>query len=215
MARKTKEDTALTHAALLNAAEQVFFDKGVTKTTLADIAAAAGMTRGAIYWHFEDKGALLKAMFERAVLPMETMLSELSACTACDPLEVLRHFCVHSLTTLAESPRQQRVFGILFHKCENVGEVAEVLQHELECCDAYQQQLKTLLQQAVTQQKLPADTDLFMSMQVIHNCMVGTMSEWLLDPTTYPLAHTAPAMVDMLLAGLRACPPRLPKPPAA
>ena len=124
MARKTKEETENTYAALLEAAEQMFFDKGVAHTTLADIASAAGMTRGAIYWHFKDKGALLHALFEQATLPMENMLTEATTHTATDPLGALHRMCAQSLATLAGSPRQQRIFNIMFHKCEKMGEVA-------------------------------------------------------------------------------------------
>lgn len=209
MARKTKEDTDQTHATLLEAAAQLFFDKGVARTTLNDIAVAAGMTRGAIYWHFRDKADLLQALFSQAMLPMEAMLAELTVCTQVDPLGALRHMCVHSFKTLAESPQQQRIFGIMFHKFENTGEVAAVVERELECRDEYMGRFQNILQQAVNQGQLPADTDVFLSLQIIHNFMMGTMSEWLLVPDSYPLATVAPAMVDMLLAGLRVNPPRL------
>lgn len=209
MARKTKEDAEHTYAALLEAAEQVFFDKGVAHTTLADIASAAGMTRGAIYWHFKDKAALLQALFEQAMLPMESMLVELSACTANDPLGALRYLCVHALTTLAESPKQQRIFSILFLKCENIGEVADVLEDDLACRDECQLRVETILQQAMAQGVLPADTDVFLCQQAVSNFIVGTMREWLIAPQRYPLASAAPALVDMLIAGLRTCPPRI------
>ena len=209
MARKTKEDAEHTYAALLEAAEKMFFDKGVAHTTLADIANAAGMTRGAIYWHFKDKGALLQALFEQATLPMENMLAEVTMHTAADPLGALRHMCVQALTTLAGSKRQQRVFTILFHKCENVGEVADVLEHELECRDECMAKFESILQQAIAQGQLPADTDVSLSLHTLHNFTMGTMREWLLEPTSYPLASAAPAMVDMLIAGLRTCPPRV------
>ena len=209
MARRTKEDTEQTYAALLEAAAQVFFDKGVAQTTLNDIAAAAGLTRGAIYWHFKDKGALLQALFEQAKLPMEAMLAELSLCTEADPIDVLRHMCVQALTTLAQSPQQQRIFGIMFHKCENVGEVAAVMVHELACRDECMGRFKNILQQAVDQGQLPANTDVFLSLQTIHNFMMGTMREWLLAPQSYALDKAAPAMVDVLMTGLRANPPRV------
>ena len=70
MVRKTRIETESTYAALLDAAERVFKDKGVAAATLNDIASAAGMTRGAIYWHFKDKAELVHAMCERATLPM-------------------------------------------------------------------------------------------------------------------------------------------------
>ena len=103
MARKTKDDAQLTSAALLDAAERVFFENGVASTTLNDIAAAAGMTRGAIYWHFKDKADLLRAMFVRAMLPMEAMLKELEQASGDDPLHALRTMCVQALINLSQS----------------------------------------------------------------------------------------------------------------
>jgi TetR/AcrR family acrAB operon transcriptional repressor len=210
MVRKTKEDTELTYAALLEAAGQVFFDKGVAQTTLNDIAAAAGMTRGAIYWHFKDKAALLQALFEQATLPMEAMLAELDVCSEADPLGALRQMCIQSLTTLARSQQQQRIFSIMFHKCENIGEAAGVIaENEQACGDECQVRIERILQKAVAMGQLPGDTDVFLSQQVLKNFTMGTMSEWLLDPHLYALDAKAPAMVDLLIAGLRTCPPKI------
>jgi len=62
MARKTKLEALETRERLLDAGEVVFRQRGVTRTSLAEIAAAAGVTRGAVYWHFKDKAALFHAM---------------------------------------------------------------------------------------------------------------------------------------------------------
>src|SRR4051794_27229311 len=76
MVRRTKEDAAITREQLLDAAENVFRQRGVARSSLAEVAAAAGVTRGAVCWHFRDKADLCAAMCERAMLPLETMLSE-------------------------------------------------------------------------------------------------------------------------------------------
>jgi len=212
MARKTKEDAEHTYAALLEAAEQMFFDKGVAHTTLNDIAAAAGMTRGAIYWHFKDKGAILQALLEQAMLPMEAILSEVGKCCIQDPLGTMRDVCIHSLSSLAKSPKQQRVFDIFFNKCENTGEIADLMQRENACKDECQQRFNGMLKEAMAQGQLPADLDIELTQHILNNFIVGTMREWLLEPSSYALDAVAPAMVDMLFAGLKACPPRLPAP---
>ena len=59
MVRRTKEEAQETRNSILDAAERVFFEKGVSRTSLADIAQAAGVTRGAIYWHFAHKSDLV------------------------------------------------------------------------------------------------------------------------------------------------------------
>lgn len=54
MARRTKEEAEETRIQILDAAERVFYDKGVSRASLAEIASDAGVSRGAIYWHFEN-----------------------------------------------------------------------------------------------------------------------------------------------------------------
>ena len=60
--RRTAEDTAATRAALVDAALFAFARDGIDRATLAGIAEAAGVTRGAVYHHFADKDALLAAV---------------------------------------------------------------------------------------------------------------------------------------------------------
>ena len=47
--RRTKEDAQQTRESLLDAAECLFAERGVSRTSLQDIAKAAGVTRGAVY----------------------------------------------------------------------------------------------------------------------------------------------------------------------
>ncbi|BBY30973.1 TetR/AcrR family transcriptional regulator [Mycolicibacterium sediminis] len=54
-----------TRALLLDAAEDVFAEKGFTSATLDDIAHAAGYTKGAIYKHFATKEELFLAVSDR------------------------------------------------------------------------------------------------------------------------------------------------------
>mgnify|MGYP000926718169 CR=1 FL=1 len=55
MVKKSKADAELTRQHLLDAAELLFLERGVSRTSLQHIATAAGATRGAIYWHFKDR----------------------------------------------------------------------------------------------------------------------------------------------------------------
>ncbi len=64
--RKTQEErSAATTALLLSAARELFAKKGFADTATDDILAAAGVTRGALYHHFDNKAALFRAVFEQ------------------------------------------------------------------------------------------------------------------------------------------------------
>ncbi|WP_320169387.1 TetR family transcriptional regulator [Maridesulfovibrio sp.] len=74
MARKTKEEAEKTRQALLDSAFKVFSEKGYAKTTLQDIAQDAGVTRGAVYWHFKNKTDLFEKLFDCAFMPVRDLL---------------------------------------------------------------------------------------------------------------------------------------------
>lgn len=63
--RRTKEEAIQTKEKLLDAALDVFLAKGYSATTLQDIADYAGLTRGAVYWHFKGKEDIYKELYER------------------------------------------------------------------------------------------------------------------------------------------------------
>lgn len=65
MARNTREGTEATRLALISAARRLFVEKGYAETATPDIVVAAGVTRGALYHHFEDKKALFRAVIEQ------------------------------------------------------------------------------------------------------------------------------------------------------
>ena len=208
MARKTKEDAAITREQLLDAAERVFRTRGVAGSTLEQVASAAGVTRGAVYWHFRDKGDLYSAMCARATLPLETMLEAAGAATHEDPLAAIRELAVTALSRLAGDLRSQAVFEVMFHTCERSTEmsaVAERTQRERGHC---LMQVERVMQQAVLRGQLPEDTDTRLATQALHAYIAGIMHEWVLEPAAFDLATVAPRLIDVFVAGLQAASPR-------
>ena len=63
--RRTKEEAAETKEKIFKAGIRVFAKKGFAGAGLADIAREAGVTRGAIYWHFKNKEALFQELLHR------------------------------------------------------------------------------------------------------------------------------------------------------
>lgn len=63
--RRTKEEAEQTKQDILEAALDVFDEKSYDTATLSNIAKKAGVTRGAIYWHFENKFDILRELMEK------------------------------------------------------------------------------------------------------------------------------------------------------
>lgn len=53
---------------ILDAAEQLFAEKGYERTSFVDIAAVSGISRGSIPWHFKNKDGLIMAVLQRSIL---------------------------------------------------------------------------------------------------------------------------------------------------
>lgn len=78
-----RERSDRTRAALVDAARELFVAKGYAETATPEVVAAAGLTRGALYHHFEDKRALFRAVVEKeagkVAATIETSAGDLSA----------------------------------------------------------------------------------------------------------------------------------------
>ena len=77
MARRTKEEAKKTRDRILANALTLFAKKGYEHTTFTDIAERMKMTKGAVYWHFESKTALLMALIDDMLGTFRRMITEL------------------------------------------------------------------------------------------------------------------------------------------
>lgn len=203
MVRRTKEDAEITRNLLLDAAERVFNEKGVTRTSLAEIAEASGLTRGAIYWHFENKADLLHAMLERVKLPMDQMIDQLCSEHLTDPLAFLRKASISVLSRVESDAQTRRVFDIVHHKCELADEMPIARERRLEsragCIDEIEQGLSA----AIAHGQLPQTLDAHRAAIGLHALIDGLISNWVLHPDSFSLSQEAPLFVDAYLNGLR------------
>lgn len=209
MARRTKEEALATRERLLDAAQARFREHGVTRTSLAEVATEAGMTRGAVYWHFKDKADLFRAMCDRATMPLDATFDRAVETASADPLGTLRTLSIGALQQLATDARAQNVFEIVFHKCELVDELAGLATSHKQERSACLGQIEDMLRQAARAGQLPGDLDAGLATQALHAYMVGIMHEWVLDPAAYDLAAAAPGFIDLFIGGLVARPPRV------
>lgn len=106
MARKTKKDAAVTRESILIAALDLFTEKGYSRATLVDIAKNIGMTRGAVYWHFENKQALLAALISHICEQKEQLVH--SQIPEIHTVSDLRHAYVMHARLVADNPVIQK-----------------------------------------------------------------------------------------------------------
>ena len=206
MVRRTKQEAQETRSRILDAAERVFHEKGVAHAGLEEIAAAAEVTRGAIYWHFKDKAELFDAMMQRVVLPAEEMLERAERGAGDDPLRLLRRATVEVLLRTARDPRMQRVFEIAYHKCEYVGDAVGVRARHIASQKECLRTIEAGFRECVRGGHLPAAVNPKVAAVGAMSLVSGLIANWVLDRSSFALARHAEALVDTYFRGLSSTP---------
>lgn len=202
MVRRTKDEALETRNRILDAAERVFGSRGVARTSLEDIADAAGVTRGAIYWHFANKNELFQAMADRVLLPMEDIMRLAAEDATEDPLARLADACVQTLRRTAEDEQCRRVLEILCYRCESVGDLASLSIRHRECRAGGLQMMERAFRNAVRRGQLPAGVNARRAAVGLDALIMGLVYAWLLDPESFPLTRDGRALVQTYLDGL-------------
>jgi TetR/AcrR family acrAB operon transcriptional repressor len=195
--RRTKRESERTRQGILAAARKVFARQGVTRTTFEEIAAAAGVTRGAIYWHFADKTELFFAMREQVAVPMIDQIDlALLRADGRDPLAGVERFLRDILEALESDAAARQTFQIMGFKCEYVGELERELLLQRSRCSELVSKLTQTYQRARRAGRLR--TGLRPSMAALETCsfVIGLTRLWLLDARRSMVRRVARGLIS-------------------
>lgn len=208
MARKTKEESQKTRDGILDAAERVFLEKGVGTTAMADLADAAGVSRGAVYGHYKNKIEVCLAMCDRAFGQIEVP-DENARVPA---LDILLRAGMGFLRQCCEPGSVQRVLEILYLKCERSDENEPLLRRREMLEKQGQRFGLRQIRRAVERGELPARLDVELAsiyLQSLWDGICGTLA-WTerlrsLEPrrTHVPRRPRQPAQFSLPVAGGR------------
>lgn len=206
MARKTKQQALETRQHILDVALRLFSQQGVSATSLAEIAQAAGVTRGAIYWHFKNKSDLFSEIWALSESSISDLEIEYRAKFPDDPLSVLRELLIYVLEATAAEERRRLMMEIIFHKCEFVGEMAVAQQAQRNLCVASNERIEQTLNNCIEAGMLPAKLQTRRAAILMRSYISGIMENWLFAPETYDLKREAREFVDILIEMYQLCP---------
>ncbi|MEF9901580.1 MAG: TetR/AcrR family transcriptional regulator [Pseudomonas sp.] len=191
MARRTRADMEETRATLLATARQVFSECGYADTSMDDLTAQAGLTRGALYHHFGDKKGLLAAVVTQIDTEMDARLQAISD-SAENPWDGFRHRC-HGYLQMALEPEIQRI--VLRDARAVLGGASPDSQRH--CLESMQQLIVNLIEQGMVAKAEP---------QALAALIYGSLAEaafWIADGEdgNARLAQSVAAL-ELLLRGL-------------
>ncbi len=197
MARKTKAEALKTRQHLINVAITLFAKNGVSSTTLADIADAAGMTRGAIYWHFDSKVSLFNEIWNAQPYIGEEIRKKLKAKYHDNDLILLREMIIEALRFIATDRCQYELLQILYHTCEFTGDMYS----EREIRERFwfnRERMRKILRNCISKGQIAVNTNIDLTITLIHGYLSGIIKNWLMQPENLNLYEQAPDVVDSL-----------------
>lgn len=204
MVRKTKEEAERTRQQIIEAARRMFHQRGVSRTSLEKIAAAAGVTRGAVYWHFADKAALFFAMRDASMSAVDQADAFLLSESIADPLDSIEQSILSFFDTLANCTEIRETFEIMSFRCEYVDEFAQVLHEVNKPCQDFLAKLKLAYQRArdlgTLRRGLEPDAVALDSLSFVG----GLFNNWLASQPGDELRENVPAMIRAHIALRRA-----------
>ncbi|EJS92538.1 AcrR transcriptional regulator AcrR transcriptional repressor [Pectobacterium wasabiae CFBP 3304] len=199
MARKTKEQAQETRQHIQDTALRVFSEHGVSATSLSDIAIAAGVTRGAIYWHFKNKAEIFDEIWAQAESKVSEFEIEYQTKFPDNPLRVMRELLIYMLRLTVNDTQWRSIMEICFHKCEFVGEMLQSYNARKELYLSCYVDIEENLIKCIRMGMLPTDIYPRRAAIALRAYFSGVMENWLFMPESFDLDQEAPALVDAFI----------------
>ena len=200
--RRTKEEAAVTRATLLKTALSVFSAKGYSAATLEDVAKAARMTRGAIYWHFKSKADLYNTLIQEVSARGAAVVQQAVA-EGGSLIEILRRVFVRQCALIEEDKEARAVMELALFKTGLDPELQAGRRKQLEAGNALITDITDAMRQGVSQGVLRKDTDPTDMARAFIAFENGVIQLWLVSPRSFSLKGSAGPFADILIAGLQ------------
>jgi len=199
VARRKKADALVTREGILDAAEDCLLEHGYARTSLEAIAKRAGVTRGAVYWHFRNKAEVLGEVINRVSVPFFHGLERVSRTDGTTPLRDLRDTLATSFAELANTSRVRCVIEVIELRCEVPAEGDAVSELRKSGMRETHARISAAFLRAAALGQLREDMDPESCARSLHFVISGALRMFLLDPAHIDLERDGLAAVDLAL----------------
>ena len=200
--KRTKAEAAVTRATLLKTALTVFSTKGYAAATLDDVAKAAKVTRGAIYWHFKSKADLYNTLIQEFSARGAAVVRQAVA-EGGTLIEILRRVFVRQCALIEEDKEARAVMELALFKTGLDPELKAGRKKQLEAGNALLKGITGAMQQGIAQGVLRKDMDPADMARAFIAFENGVIQLWLVSPRSFSLKRRSESFAEILLAGLR------------
>ena len=202
--KKTKEEAALTRKILIDTASNVFGQKGYAQTTLEEVAREAGVTRGAIYWHFDNKFEMFHAVLQALYKKVNARVTKIIESDQ-GPLDKLRQLILEFFQIISDEgefriaedvqlfiSRKEKIFGRLY-------------KDHLKYVKSQRKLLKELVREGIAAGEFDSHLDPEVIIVAFMSYIAGIKSAWLSGIANISIAENAEKLADIFLKGIAKC----------
>lgn len=200
--RKTKEEALQTRDDLMAAALDIFYRRGVSRASLQEIASAAGVTRGALYWHFKNKEDLFDALFQQVFSKLSEQLRHDIDTSSPDALHNLMRALNQMFQRMASDERYQKFCYILHLNCEHTEDNRAIVALLQKYQNLWWQNLCAVFQVCCQQHILPENINIRQAALYFQALFIGLTNLWLTDPHNIDITSIAPNFINIALESL-------------
>ena len=204
--RKTKAEAQQTREALLAAALEVFYRRGVSQASLHEIACSAGVTRGALYWHFKSKEDLFDALFQQI---FQVWMDQLDHDIAAQSPDIWHNFATavtQAFMRLVSNESHRKFCHILHFNCEHTEHNHNIVQLLRQYQQLWRSRLCAVFALSLQQQKLPPDIDIDLAALYFQSMVMGLTDLWLSNPQAFDLSMVVPRFIATSMEALQHSP---------
>ena len=205
--RKTKEEAYQTRCNLLAAALTVFYERGVSKASLDEIAKTAGVTRGALYWHFKNKKDLFEALLQIHYANVEQQLEQvLHSDQTTEPLDFLYNSVLQHFESLVNDHDFRKFNTILLYRCEQTQDNHSIVELTRQYHRRWDLLLHNIINECKRKQILDQKLNTERAVLSLISTISGLSASWLDDPQAFDLMQHAPAIIQACFDNLKNSP---------
>ncbi|RMF21731.1 MAG: TetR/AcrR family transcriptional regulator [Deltaproteobacteria bacterium] len=172
---------------------------GFQGTSVDRIARMAGVTKGAIYYHFRDKKALLAAAVADRVSEFETRVER--ACSGADPEEALRRIGRVCIEHARSNDHPRFILTLMIESLETEREIAAQLRAMMRRFRAF---LRNLIEDGRRRGCFREDVDPETLAADYTSSVLGAEIQFYQDPERFPFDRTVNGYIERLLTDIRA-----------
>lgn len=186
----------------MESAMTLFLEKGYGRTTIEDIARAAGVTRGALYWHFnEGKPELFNTLIKEGILRVGRTLEEIFEQRG-SPSEKLKAVMTSWLRYLETDEAYRKAMQLAIFNNERNPDFSNGLKEKSEGNMLAIQFIVKIIKEGKSNGEIRADLDPELFGLSAYCFLWGVSELWLFNPELFSLVEISESMVETFLNGI-------------